>query len=243
MATLPRPRTTTSAVTTLVLLLLAASPALAVKIPEREYVPAGLTSVVHLRVDEGCAGAPTDGIEVGIPEGLSGVTPQAVPGWTVETETVATEATDGDGSAQNERVSVIRWTGGSLPDGQFMDFAFRARFPDEVGTVLTLPVVQTCGSERVEWTDAEGSRAAPVVRLDQAVTQGQLAETVASLAVLSTEVETLSTEIERIQERLGAVNLTGLRNRVEELEAATDELAEQLAVLQQLMAEAESTQP
>ena len=229
MATITYPRIIASAVTTCSLLILAASPAIAVKIPEREYVPAGLVSVVHLRVDAGCDGAPTDGLEVSIPEALSGVIPEAAPGWAVETETVAAASDGAEGST--ERVSTIRWTGGSLPDGQFMDFGFRARFPDEVGSVLTFPAIQTCGSVQIDWTDPEGDQPAPVVRVDQAVTQKDVASTVASVDVLLADVE-------RIQEQIGAVNVTGLRDRVESLEAAAEKLSKDLVNLKEQIAAA-----
>jgi len=231
MPTLARPRFIASAVTTCSFLVLAASPALAgVKIPERQYVPAGMTSVVDLRVDAGCDGAPTDGLEVSIPESLPGAVPEALPGWTIETGTVPMEAEDGSGPS--EQVSTIRWSGGSLPDGQFLDFAFRAPFPDEVGAVLTFPVIQTCGTVQIDWTDAEeGDHPAPVVRVDESVTQREITDTVAAVDVLSVEVQ-------RIQEQIGAVNVTGLRDRVEDLEAAVEQLTQAFVELEDQLAAA-----
>lgn len=233
MRTLTRPRIIASAITTCSLFVLAASPALAaVKIPEREYVPAGMTSVVNLRVDAGCDGTPTDGLEVSIPESLSGAIPEALPGWTVETETVTTEAGEGDVTQPSEQVSMIRWTGGSLPDGQYLDFAFRAPFPDEVGAVLTFPVTQTCGAVQIDWTDGEeGDYPAPVIRVDEAVTQREITDAVAAVGVLAAEVEDM-------QEQIGAVNVTGLRDRVEDLEAAVEQLAQELVELEEQLAAA-----
>lgn len=217
MATLSR--IITSSVVTGSLLVLASSPVLAVKFPDREYVPAGLTAVVHLRVASGCDGAPTDALQVSIPDSLSGVVAEAIPGWTVETDTVAMDPDSDSDSDPKERVSTIRWTGGTLPDGQFVDFGFRARFPDEVGAVLTFPVIQTCGSVQLDWTESEGRLTAPTIRLDQPVTQVDLANAIAS-------IDALSADVARLEERLGAVNVTGIRNRLEDVEAAVQELAQ-----------------
>ena len=112
----------------------------AVTIPDGGTVEADHVGLIHFRIAEGCDGAATDGLEVTVPEELTQVVPEAVPGWAVESETV-----ERDGSPE---VSVVRWTGGPLPDGQLLEFGLRATFPDEPGLVLELPAVQHCGMTR-----------------------------------------------------------------------------------------------
>jgi uncharacterized protein YcnI len=130
----------------------------------------------------------TDRLEVRIPEGVIGVTPEAVPGWTVETETVETEPYELYGSTLTERTSVVRWTGGPLEEHQYLDFGISAIFPDEPGE-LTFPAIQGCGDTETAWIEipAEGQseddleHPAPVVEVVAAGEDGGLAEQVAAL--------------------------------------------------------------
>ena len=86
-----------------------------VTIPEGTVEGGGEGAVIHLRVPHGCEGQPTDSVEVQIPEGVVNVTPEAVAGWTVYTNSVATEPYDLDGATLTERTSVVRWSGGTSP--------------------------------------------------------------------------------------------------------------------------------
>lgn len=226
MAAPLRSRTLVSAVIIGSLFLLAAAPVNAARIPERSFVPAGLTSVIHIRVDSGCGDAPTDGLEVSIPEGLSFVVPEAVPGWTVETEMVAASRESADADALGERVGLIRWSGGSLPDGQFMDFGLRALFPDEPETVLTFPTVQRCGSLERVYSGTDSDRPAPFVRIGESVTPRDLAGLVAL-------VDELLADVESIQEQVADVRSPALRERVIDVESTSDRLSERVVDLRE----------
>ncbi len=217
MAILTRPRTTLGVVTLASLALLATAPVQAAKIPEREYVPAGVASVINVRIDSGCDGAPTDGVQVSIPEAVSQVVPMAIPGWTTVTTTEAVETADGPA----ERVATIDWSGGTLPDGQFMDFGFRGVFPDEPGTELTFPVTQRCGSVEMVEPASDGAPSGLTVRLGLAFSGEDVAAAIAS-------VDDLLAQVEALEAQTGEVQVRGLRDRVEELEAAREELAQRL---------------
>ena len=54
-------------------------------------------------------------------------------------------------------VGVARWSGGPLPDSQYLDFQMLAVFPEAPGEVY-FPVVQRCGDAEVAWIEipAEG---------------------------------------------------------------------------------------
>ena len=123
-----------------------------ITVPETEVV-AGGTAEFHLRVPHGCDGASTDTLEVQLPDGVVGAQPAYIPGWTVEIETVESEPYERFGETLTERVGVIRWSGGDLPDLAYLDFGIRAEFLAEPGTVVALPVVQRCGDAEVAWIE------------------------------------------------------------------------------------------
>jgi hypothetical protein len=111
------------------------------------------TTAIAFTVDRGCAGAPTTGLSVHLPDGTGEVAPQAPPGWTVR-------------SAGAD----LEWTGGPLADGQPLAFTATMRLPGMIGDVVYLPTVQSCGSARQLWTepapDAGAPQAAPRVVLE-----------------------------------------------------------------------------
>ncbi len=185
----------------------------AVTIPDGGTVEADHVGLIHFRITEGCDGAATDGLEVTIPDGLKQVIPEAVPGWTVETETV-----ERDGSPE---VSVVRWTGGPLPDGQLLEFGLRATFPEDPGLVLEFPAVQRCGTTALDWTGISEDMPVPAVR-----TADRVGAT--DLIALADAVAKMSTTIEDIQTQLGDVDAPNVRSRVSELETTAEDITTKL---------------
>jgi hypothetical protein len=185
----------------------------AVTIPDGGTVEADHVGLIHFRIAEGCDGAATDGLEVTVPEELRQVVPEAVPGWAVETETV-----ERDGSPE---VSVVRWTGGPLPDGQLLEFGLRATFPDEPGLVLEVPAVQRCGTMALDWSGISEDMPAPVVR-----TADRVGAT--DLIALADTVTEVSTTLEDVEAQLGDVDAPNVRSRVSDLETTIEELTAQL---------------
>ena len=130
--------------------LVVATPGLRARhVPDGAACPPAAAPWSHFRVPHGCDGAPTDTIELQLPDGVVSAKPEYVPGWTLEVETVASEPYDEFGTTKTERVGVIRWSGGDLPDLAFYDFGVRATFLADPGTVLAFPVVQKCGDAEV----------------------------------------------------------------------------------------------
>jgi uncharacterized protein YcnI len=129
-----------------------------VEIPDGEAVPAGASAEIHLHVPHGCEGQATDTVEVQLPDGIVSAQPAYVPGWTVEVEMVESEPYERFGETLTERVGVIRWSGGDLPDFAYYDFGVRATFLLDAGTVLPIPVVQRCADAETAWIEvpAEG---------------------------------------------------------------------------------------
>lgn len=201
--------------------LLAAPAGATVNIPEGGAVPPDSSFVINFQVRDGCDGAAVDGLEVTIPENVENPLPESVPGW--ETE-VTTMDEDGD-----ER-TVVRWTGGSIEPGEFMEFGLRARFPDEPDATLAFPAVQTCGEEQVEFSADE----APTVTLATRIGPRDLID-------LQGAVEQLRTDLDDLDTRLSGVDPENLRSRVRELEDTVEELAEQLEAAVELVQEPVNT--
>jgi uncharacterized protein YcnI len=111
---------------------------------------------ITFRIGHGCDGAPTDTLTVRIPEGVTGVKPKWLAGWTVSTEprvgAEASAAPDASGEpSDHAEVGVVTWTGGPLPDGQYVDLQLLAVFPETPGAVLYFPAVQRCGDAEAAW--------------------------------------------------------------------------------------------
>ena len=120
-------------------------------VPDGSKVPSNSGAVIHVRLPHGCGGAAVTAIEVQIPDGVVGAKPELIAGWTATTEMVPATYTL-YGTEYTERVGTITWTGGPLPDGQFLDFGINATFQLEPGE-YTLPVIQYCGDESVAWVE------------------------------------------------------------------------------------------
>jgi uncharacterized protein YcnI len=112
-------------------------------------------------VPHGCDGSPTTSLTVQIPEGITSVKPEAVPGWkasmTMRKLDKPVEA--GHGQTIDEAPATVTWTGGPLPDSEFVSFGVSMKLPEgKPGDVLTFPVVQTCEQGEVRWIEvaAEG---------------------------------------------------------------------------------------
>jgi uncharacterized protein YcnI len=139
------------------LMLAVALPASAhITIIDGSAVPGGgFGTQITFRVPHGCDGAPTDTIEVQIPEGVTSVKPKWTAGWDITTEpraaAAASVAPDASAAPATPEVGVVRWSGASLPDSQYMDFQLRAVFPDAPGSVIYFPVVQRCGDVEEAW--------------------------------------------------------------------------------------------
>ena len=148
-------------------------------VPDGSKVPSNSGAVIHVRLPHGCGGAAITAVEVQLPDGVVGAKPALIAGWTATTEMVPATYTL-YGTEYTERVGTITWTGGPLPDGQFLDFGINATFQLEPGE-YTLPVIQYCGDESVAWVEVPAAgqshddleRPAPeFVVVDAAATDG-----------------------------------------------------------------------
>ena len=181
-------------------LLLVAAPAWAHVTIQPEEAPAGAFFAFVVRVPTEREDASTTKIEVEFPP-LAFVSFQDVEGWkrTVEMRTLE-EPLDVFGEPVSEVVGSVTWSGGEIQSGEFQDFGFSARVPEDQEE-LEFPALQTYSSgEVVRWIgppDADEPAArVGVVTLGGEEEQGELAL------------------------------LAELNRRVQELEAATGESGE-----------------
>jgi hypothetical protein len=109
----------------------------------------------------------------------------------------------------------VRWSGGSVPAEQFLDFGIAAVFR-RAPVDLPFPVTQRCGDAEVTWTEvaAEGQDPADLDFPAPIVSVASPAPSV-DVGALQTRVEELETRLER---------LPRLAERIDELEAQVERL-------------------
>lgn len=122
---------------------------------EQRQAPADSYYKASLRVTHGCKGSPTVRVRVRLPDGVSGVRGQPKPGWKLEITRVklAVPVDDGHGGKITESVGELSWSGATLPDEHFDEFALIMRLPDRPGTTLYFPVVQECAQGVHRWIE------------------------------------------------------------------------------------------
>jgi uncharacterized protein YcnI len=219
MAASKRPRLITATALGAVMLMALAAPAQGVRIPEGGIVPSDSTFVIHFQVHEGCDGSPTDALEVTIPRSVENPVPEAVPGWMVETETATTDGQETEDA--DPRISLVRWTGGPLEDGQLLEFGLRLRFPDDPGATLEFPVVQRCGEIERAWTGADESMPVPTVVLAERLSERDI-------IALNESFDALMAEVDELRTQVRGVDAVNLRSRVAENESAANEMMKRL---------------
>ena len=109
-----------------------------------------------IKLPHGCDGSPTTRVRVLIPEGVIGVKPKPMPGWSIETKRGAYERSYPfyHGAVLTEGVKEIVWSG-ALPDDYFDEFVFAGFLADSLaaGTTLHFPVYQDCEKGSYAWID------------------------------------------------------------------------------------------
>lgn len=158
------------------LIMLVAAPALAHVTVQPNEAEAGSFSRFVVRVPNERDEASTTRVEVQLPENLTSVSFQPKEGWerTVEMTTLD-EPIEVFGQEVTEAIGTVTWEGGEIAPGEFEEFGFSARTPDDPQD-LTFPAVQTYSSgEEVHWIGPEDSDepAAVVTTVDLAAGEDQ----------------------------------------------------------------------
>jgi uncharacterized protein YcnI len=169
MASHPARRLVGALAGTTLLMALAVPASAHVSIIDGDAVPGGGHGTqITFRIPHGCEGAATDTVVVQIPEDVTGVKPKWMAGWTIETQPRATGETpavpdasaaadasavpEGSAAPAEAEVGIVTWTGGPLPDDQYLDFQLLAVFPETPGQVY-FPIIQRCGDSEAAWIE------------------------------------------------------------------------------------------
>jgi uncharacterized protein YcnI len=149
-------------VTSAVLLVLSTNAAAHVTI-QPSSAPAGQFVRLDVRVPNELDDASTYKVAVKFPDGFIFASYEAVPGWKVSVKkSKLTAPVTAEGEKFTEQVSQITWTGqgkqGRIEPGQFRDFGLSVQIPDNAGTKLKFPAVQTYANGTVvRWIGSESS--------------------------------------------------------------------------------------
>lgn len=173
-------RTITAAAGALVAIGVLAVPASAHVEADPSEAPAGSTTVISFAIPHGCAGSPTTSIDMKLPEGVTEAKPVYQGGWTAAvTSGAITPYTNQDGEKISEAPTEIKWSGGTLPDGQVLELRVEVTLPDKAGETVTFPTIQTCEVGTTDWIELPGAdgkepeHPAPSVKLTTAVKGGE----------------------------------------------------------------------
>lgn len=130
---------------------------------ENREATIGRTAKFVLVVPHGCAGSPTVAVKVALPPELTEIKPQPKPGWSLSTRqeqqrTAAAGSVQGGHGHHGADVREIEWSGGTLEDSHFDEFAFRAKVrSDTTASEIFVPVVQQCKTGTERWIEVPTS--------------------------------------------------------------------------------------
>lgn len=115
--------------------------------------PSGGYFTTAFKVGHGCGEEPTTKIEIKIPDGVTSVAPQPVPGWELSTTTRKLDPPiDMEGTKLTETTDTVVWQGGSLPHDQLQMFWLSMKLPEgKAGQQVAFPIIQTCGTTSTDW--------------------------------------------------------------------------------------------
>lgn len=120
---------------------------------ERPQAEAGSYYKAVFQVGHGCSGSPTRRIVVEVPEEVGFAKPMPKPGWTIEIDTVrlAEPYMTQDGPV-TDRVTQVRWVGGTLAANHYDEFVVFSRMPGTAGP-LYWKASQICEQGRLDWVE------------------------------------------------------------------------------------------
>ncbi len=133
-------------------------------------VPTGSFATLDIRVPNESDTANTVKLAVQVPAGFIDISPEFIPGWSVDVKTTKlAKPVKTDDGLVTEGVREITWTGsgpqGKIPPGQFLNFPISTEIPGKAGQTLTFKVLQYYDNgEVVRWIGApESENPAPSI--------------------------------------------------------------------------------
>ncbi len=106
------------------------------------------------RISHGCDGKDVVGVQIQLPPEIYTARAQSKPGWDVKvTKSKLEKPVAGPhGKLMEERVDIIEWRGGPLPDSQYDDFGLLFKLPDVAQEkTLWFKTTQICKDEEIDW--------------------------------------------------------------------------------------------
>ena len=148
-------------------------------------VPVGSFATLSIRVPNEMESANTVKVAVQVPPGFLDVSPEYMPGWSVEVKTakLAKPVQTDDGEV-TEQVTEVVWTGdgkqGKIPPGQFLNFPISTEIPGKEGQELTFKTLQYYDNgEVVRWIGSPESEE-PAPQIDVTAEGGVLQDVAGS---------------------------------------------------------------
>lgn len=137
-------------------LVLAPAAAAHVTVNPREWEAGGFARFA-VRVPNERDGADTTRVQMKLPDNVLSASFQPVEGWQ---RTVKMRKLDPpvevEGERVTEKIDTVTWSGGRIRPGEFQEFGVSFQVPEEPGTDLAFPAVQTYSNgERVRWIGSE----------------------------------------------------------------------------------------
>jgi uncharacterized protein YcnI len=151
-------------------LVIAPAAAAHVTLNPREWEAGGFARFA-VRVPTERDNASTTKVTMKFPEQILSASFQPVEGWKRTVKMVQLdEPIDVEGEEVTERIDTVTWTGGRIRPGEFQEFGVSFRTPEEPGTEIAFPAVQTYSSgEVVRWIGPpDADTPAPVVAVTEA---------------------------------------------------------------------------
>jgi uncharacterized protein YcnI len=149
-----------------------------VTINPREWEAGGFARFA-VRVPTERDNASTTKITMKFPEQILSASFQPVEGWKRTVKMVQLdEPIEVEGEEVTEKIDTVTWTGGRIRPGEFQEFGVSFRTPEEPGTELAFPSVQTYSNgEVVRWIGpADADSPAPVVAITEPAAEEEAAE-------------------------------------------------------------------
>lgn len=163
-------------------LVLAPAAAAHVTLNPREWEAGGFARFA-VRVPNERDNASTTRVSLRFPEPILSAGFQPVEGWQRTVRMVELdEPIDVEGEQVTERIDTVTWSGGRIRPGEFQEFGVSFRTPEEPGTELAFPAVQTYSNgEVVRWIGpSDADEPAPIVTVTEAPTEAGEAATPAA---------------------------------------------------------------
>ena len=122
-----------------------------------DHTAAGGYALLTVAVPHGCDGSATTKVSIQMPASINAVTPTVNDRWQVRkvNEKLTKPVTDAHGTTLTERVAEVVYTAKTpLPDGYRDAFQLSLQLPDQAGTTVAFPTIQTCVKGETAWIEA-----------------------------------------------------------------------------------------